>query len=83
MHDGLLRADHKQKTPQPPVDSRTAAHGEELITGTREQAPAAQDAGFMEEAMLFCPVCSTRLMSLKCKLICQSCGYFMSCADYY
>jgi len=35
------------------------------------------------EPMLFCPVCSTRLTELKCKLVCDKCGYYMSCADYY
>jgi hypothetical protein len=36
-----------------------------------------------DNPMLYCPVCSTRLASLKCKLICEKCGYYMSCADYY
>ena len=36
-----------------------------------------------ESPMLFCPVCSTRLAGLKCKLVCEKCGYYMSCADYY
>jgi hypothetical protein len=36
-----------------------------------------------DEPMLYCPVCSTRLTELKCKLICNKCGYYMSCADYY
>jgi len=36
-----------------------------------------------DEPMLFCPVCSTRLTARKCKLICETCGYYMSCADYY
>lgn len=36
-----------------------------------------------DEPMLYCPVCSQRLNSLKCKLICPKCGYYMSCADYY
>lgn len=36
-----------------------------------------------EEPMLFCPVCSMRLESRKCKLFCERCGYYMSCADYY
>ena len=36
-----------------------------------------------EEPMLYCPVCSQRLISRKCKLLCERCGYFMSCADYY
>jgi len=36
-----------------------------------------------DEPMLYCPVCSTRLTELKCKLVCGRCGYYMSCADYY
>ena len=36
-----------------------------------------------DEPMLFCPVCSRRLAERKCKLFCEQCGYFMSCADYY
>ena len=36
-----------------------------------------------EEPMLFCPVCSLRLAQRKCKLFCERCGYYMSCADYY
>lgn len=36
-----------------------------------------------DEPMLWCPVCSTRLTERKCKLICEKCGYHMSCADYY
>ncbi len=36
-----------------------------------------------DEAMLYCPVCSMRLESRKCKLFCAQCGYYMSCADYY
>jgi hypothetical protein len=36
-----------------------------------------------QEPMLFCPVCSLRLSERKCKLYCEQCGYFMSCADYY
>jgi hypothetical protein len=35
-----------------------------------------------EEPMLFCPVCSSRLTEIKCKLCCSKCGYYMSCADY-
>jgi len=33
--------------------------------------------------MLYCPVCSRRLSERKCKLLCERCGYYMSCADYY
>jgi len=36
-----------------------------------------------DEPMLYCPVCNTRLTEMKCKLVCNKCGYYMSCADYY
>ena len=37
----------------------------------------------LEEACLYCPCCSSRLTESKCKLLCEKCGYYMSCADYY
>jgi hypothetical protein len=36
-----------------------------------------------ELPMLYCPLCSTRLTVRQCKLLCEKCGYYMSCADYY
>ena len=46
---------------------------------TAEKAARSDDT----EPMLFCPVCSQRLAERKCKLFCEKCGYYMSCADYY
>jgi len=34
-------------------------------------------------ASSICPNCGHQLEGLKCKLVCRSCGYFMSCSDYY
>ena len=36
-----------------------------------------------EPALLFCHVCDSKLHQHRCKLVCDRCGYFMSCADYY
>lgn len=35
-----------------------------------------------KEPMLYCPRCSARLTEHQCKLVCERCGYYMSCADY-
>jgi hypothetical protein len=48
-----------------------------------EPKPVEPDRQLEEDPMLYCPVCSTRLTGRKCKLQCEKCGYFMSCADYY
>ena len=51
--------------------------GPSALVGT-ETSPHRQ-----EDASRYCPVCSQRLESRRCKLICNVCGYYMSCADYY
>lgn len=48
-----------------------------------EKAGSSNVASDAEEPMLWCPVCSTRLLQHRCKLVCEKCGYYMSCADYY
>jgi len=48
-----------------------------------EQPVEQQVANDDSEPILFCPVCSRRLTERKCKLLCEQCGYYMSCADYY
>ncbi len=50
--------------------------GEEMV---REATPDIRP----EDAMMYCPVCSTRLQDSRCKLVCKRCGYYMSCADFY
>ena len=47
------------------------------------QPPPVTKQAAEDNPMLFCPACSTRLDTLKCKLFCSKCGYYMSCADYY
>lgn len=54
--------------------------------GASQPDPPARQSGVHAddlEPMLYCPVCSVRLSQRKCKLFCTSCGYYMSCADYY
>lgn len=37
----------------------------------------------LEHHSVFCPTCSARLAESRCKLVCRTCGYFLSCADFY
>jgi hypothetical protein len=44
--------------------------------------PALTEAA-AEHHSVYCPNCSSRLTGRRCKLICEGCGYYLSCADYY
>ena len=51
--------------------------------GSSYLSPEADVRDEDQEPMLYSPVCSQRLPERKCKLLCEKCGYYMSCADYY
>jgi hypothetical protein len=56
----------------------------EVAAGKAEEEKSDRSmAAGNEDASRYCPVCSQRLESRRCKLICPVCGYYMSCADYY
>jgi hypothetical protein len=58
--------------------------GESVARSHRtEQVAKPATALEQEDASRYCPVCSQRLESRRCKLLCNACGYYMSCADYY
>jgi hypothetical protein len=68
--------------PNPTGDSNSGTQAGDtnlspLLTSALSRAPES------ELPMLYCPVCSQRLASRQCKLFCERCGYYMSCADYY
>jgi hypothetical protein len=70
-------------------DSQALEERAEKVSGLGSFASGAVSAGNSapepgyEDASRFCPVCSQRLESRRCKLVCNVCGYYMSCADYY
>jgi len=48
-----------------------------------DSAPNSQPKSEIDHHCQICPTCGQRLMGHRCKLVCASCGYYMSCADYY
>ena len=63
-------------------DSKSGTQGIEARSSAR-LSNVQGDERDPELPLLYCPVCSLRLDSRKCKLYCGRCGYYMSCADYY
>jgi len=35
------------------------------------------------DASRFCPTCGSEMRELRCKLKCDTCGFFLSCSDFY
>jgi hypothetical protein len=60
----------------PEVTFSAAYNAESSAIGRTVQPEPAQ-------ASEYCPRCSVRLEPRKCKMICTSCGYYMSCSDFY
>ena len=63
-----------------PAELRGAVVAEPPADGNAADKAAARA---QEDPSRYCPVCSQRLESRRCKLVCGVCGYYMSCADYY
>ena len=61
---------------RPPQQAAATKGGESTAAKPAQQVQ-------QEDASRYCPVCSQRLESRRCKLVCNACGYYMSCADYY
>jgi Zn finger protein HypA/HybF involved in hydrogenase expression len=54
-----------------------------LVKPAESQAKGVPLKEQSEIASAFCPSCSARLAQRSCKLICPTCGYYMSCSDFY
>ncbi len=69
--------------PEPGGVLSTEAVSAQQVNGAATEIPGGFSLAPHEDVSRYCPVCSQRLESRRCKLICPVCGYYMSCADYY
>jgi len=81
VHRGESRADSPAESGGEFADF--ADHERGAIAATASDAARLPATVLQEDPSRFCPVCSQRLESRRCKLVCNVCGYYMSCADYY
>jgi len=48
----------------------------------RSSAPQPQSVAKVDLSS-YCPNCGTQMRDSRCKIVCKTCGFFLSCSDFY
>jgi hypothetical protein len=45
--------------------------------------PLSQPAQKKVDVSSYCPNCGSQMRESRCKMVCKTCGFFLSCSDFY
>jgi hypothetical protein len=65
------------------TEGGTAFRASEFQQENEDISPARRPNEEPDFASAYCPRCSARLEQRSCKMTCPTCGYYMSCSDFY
>jgi predicted RNA-binding Zn-ribbon protein involved in translation (DUF1610 family) len=47
------------------------------------QIPARPPAAKKADVSSYCPNCGSQMRESRCKMVCKTCGFFLSCSDFF
>jgi hypothetical protein len=48
-----------------------------------EDSPQQKPVDRKPDISSYCPNCGSQMRDSRCKMVCKTCGFFLSCSDFY